>query len=407
MILPLPGPVLEALSRITSRGHEAYAVGGCVRDLLRGIKPHDYDICASCAPEEIHACFAGERMIDTGIRHGTVTVLLDGMPLEITAFRADGDYSDGRHPDSVRFTRSLAEDLRRRDFTVNAMAYHPDKGVTDLFGGRQDLRDRVVRCVGDAEARFTEDALRILRALRFAAQLDFSIEPSTARAMRALRGRLELVSRERVAEELLRMLRYPAAPDILNAFPDVFFAAMPDFPPEAFAPGISALRGLPGGDPALALSALLHACEDGALRRCLTSLRLSKALEAQAVQLAGNCREPLAPAGVPLLLARLGEAQTSRLIALQRACGLLTEAEAAQRALRVRDALDKGLPLTLRQLPVTGRDLTALGFSGPAVGRALETLHRLALTEELPCEREALLRRAESMLPGPDDPPLS
>lgn len=394
MTLPLPAPVLDALQRINRRGFEAYAVGGCVRDLLRGVTPHDYDICVSCTPEETHSCFAGERVIDTGIRHGTVTVLLRGMPLEITTFRADGAYSDGRHPDSVRFTRSLHEDLKRRDFTINAMAYHPKAGVTDLFGGQQDLHARVIRCVGVAAERFTEDALRILRALRFASQLSFTIAPATGEAMHALRERLRLVSRERIADELLRMLRYPAAAGTLAAFPDVFLEALPDFPESALDAGSAALARLPGGDGALGLAALLHGCGDDALQACLASLRLSKALTVETALLATHAREPLAQEAVPLLLARLEQQTLERLITLQRACGLLTAQEAAERAARMADILHKNLPLTLRQLPVSGSDLTALGLSGPEVGHTLEQMHALVLLEKLPCDRDALLQWA-------------
>ena len=398
MILPLPAPVTEAISRLNRRGHEAYAVGGCVRDLLRGVAPHDYDICVSCPPQETHTCFAGERVIDTGIKHGTVTVLLGGMPLEITTFRTDGAYADGRHPDAVRFTRSLAEDLKRRDFTVNAMAYHPDSGVTDLFGGQDDLRAGVIRCVGDARTRLTEDALRILRALRFAAQLDYRIAPATAEALHALCGRLSLVSRERVAEELLRMLRFRAAAPALRAFPDVFRAAMPDFPPEALDGGLDAVQRLPGGDSLLALAALLHAC-GAATDACLRSLRLSKTMETQATALCALADQPFDAIDAPVFLARLGGAQWERLLLLQQACCRLTAAQAAERADSANAALADGLPLSLRDLPVGGGDLQALGYGGPAVGQTLKRLHEAVLRRALPCDREALLDWAKQQLP--------
>ena len=227
MQFPLPAEVLKALDMITARGYEAYVVGGCVRDLLMGIPPHDYDICTSALPEETKACFCGERVIETGIQHGTVTVLMNGEMLEITTFRTEGDYLDGRHPSSVSFTRSIENDLMRRDFTVNAMAYHPEKGLVDLYGGREDLQDKRLRCVGDAPERLTEDALRILRAMRFSAQLSFAVEESTAQAMHNLKDRLSLISRERIAQELLRMIAFPAAANVLQQFEDIFFAALP------------------------------------------------------------------------------------------------------------------------------------------------------------------------------------
>ena len=227
MRFELPPGALEVLRRLNAAGYQAYAVGGCVRDLARGVPPHDYDICTSALPAQTERCFAGERVVETGIKHGTVTVLMAGEPYEITTFRTDGDYLDGRHPQSVAFTDSLTEDLRRRDFTINAMAYHPDIGLRDPFDGQADIARRMIRCVGDAGARFTEDALRILRALRFAAELGFDIAPDTARAMRELSGRLALISRERIAAELLRALKGINAVPVLQAFDTVLLAALP------------------------------------------------------------------------------------------------------------------------------------------------------------------------------------
>ena len=389
--MELPVPVARAIQMLNARGHAAYAVGGCVRDMLRGEAPHDYDICVSCPPEETHACFAGERVIDTGIRHGTVTVLLDGMPLEITTFRRDGDYLDGRHPASVQFTGSLTEDLRRRDFTINAMAYHPETGLVDLFGGQADLRRGVIRCVGAAEERLREDALRILRAMRFAARLGFSIEADTARAMHALREGLSRISRERVAEELLEILRAPGAWDVLNAFPDVLLAALPDYPAESLPRGLAALHRLPAGDSVLAMAALLHDCGEPELQRCLESLHPARAFHDEALQLCRLARREFPAEDAAVMLSRLGEGQMDRLLLLQQACGVLDEKEKARRAARIRAAQAAGLPMHLRELPVNGDDLKALGLAGEQIGNTLETLHCMVLRGELPCDRVALL----------------
>ena len=182
MRLALPKPVETALSRLEKAGYSAYVVGGCVRDHVLGFTPHDYDICSAATPEEMQKVFQGERTIETGLKHGTLTVLLSGMPLEITTYRVDGAYSDGRHPDSVQFTARVEDDLSRRDFTINAMAYSPSAGLVDPFGGQADCERGVIRCVGDPAARFGEDALRILRALRFSSRLGFPIEEATAQA---------------------------------------------------------------------------------------------------------------------------------------------------------------------------------------------------------------------------------
>ena len=204
--MEFPEQVNTALRRLREAGYTACAVGGCVRDRLMSAEPKDYDVTTAALPEQTEAVFAGERIIETGLKHGTVTVLLGGLPIEITTFRVDGGYSDARHPDAVRFTPSLTEDLAHRDFTVNAMAWSPEDGLADPFGGADDLRNRLIRCVGDPDTRFREDALRILRALRFAAVLGFRIEERTADALHRNRALLDKVSAERIAVELCKLL---------------------------------------------------------------------------------------------------------------------------------------------------------------------------------------------------------
>ena len=180
----LPPQVLRAMEMLNAAGHRAYLVGGAVRELLRGRGAlTDFDLTTSARPEETERVFSGFRLVETGLKHGTVTVLMDGLPLEITTFRVDGTYSDGRHPDGVAFTPSLERDLERRDFTINAMAYHPGEGLIDLHGGRGDLAAGLVRCVGDPARRFQEDGLRMLRCMRFAAVLDFRVEEDTGAAL--------------------------------------------------------------------------------------------------------------------------------------------------------------------------------------------------------------------------------
>ena len=186
MKIQIPAAAQEIVEKLCEHGYEAYLVGGCVRDMLLGREPGDWDITTSAKPEEVKAVF--RRTVDTGIKHGTVTVMMGKEGYEVTTFRIDGDYTDGRHPDSVTFTPDLIEDLKRRDFTINAMAYNRDRGLVDAFGGRKDLEDGVIRCVGAAEERFTEDALRILRAIRFSAQLGFEIEEHTENAIKKIPG---------------------------------------------------------------------------------------------------------------------------------------------------------------------------------------------------------------------------
>ncbi|WP_434310122.1 HD domain-containing protein [Hominifimenecus sp. rT4P-3] len=205
MVLSLPEHVSEILRILTKAGHEAYAVGGCVRDTLLGRVPEDWDITTSARPDQVKKLF--RRTIDTGIQHGTVTVMFGKDGFEVTTYRIDGEYEDGRHPKEVVFTPNLEEDLKRRDFTINAMAYHPDQGLVDLFGGNADLAEGIIRAVGTPEERFQEDALRILRAIRFAAQLGFTIEKKTLGAISAFAERLKLVSKERIQVELHKLLK--------------------------------------------------------------------------------------------------------------------------------------------------------------------------------------------------------
>ncbi len=258
----VPAPARAALSRLNAAGFEAYLVGGCVRDALLGREPGDWDITTAALPEQTEAVFAGERIIETGLKHGTVTVLLEGLPLEITTFRTETGYADHRHPDSVAFTRSLEEDLARRDFTINAMAWAPVEtplirhracggrpmppspegegfaggrgtGIVDPYGGQADLEGKRIRCVGDPYARFNEDALRILRALRFASQLDFEIDPATAAAALALKDTLALVSKERLAVELTKLLLGPGVRRIVTAYWPILAVPLPELAPMA------------------------------------------------------------------------------------------------------------------------------------------------------------------------------
>ena len=231
MTMDMPKNVDTAINLLQSAGFEAYAVGGCVRDSLLGKTPNDWDITTSAKPEDMKSVFADFHCIDTGIKHGTVTVVIDGEPLEITTFRLDGEYEDNRHPKSVTFTSDLGADLGRRDFTVNAMAYSKKTGTVDLFGGQNDLKNKIIRCVGDPDRRFNEDALRILRALRFASALDFEIEEKTAQSLLKNRALLGNISEERIAKELLKLVCGKGAKRILTDFAPVLFEILPELQP--------------------------------------------------------------------------------------------------------------------------------------------------------------------------------
>ncbi|MBO5342181.1 MAG: CCA tRNA nucleotidyltransferase [Lachnospiraceae bacterium] len=207
MKINMPEAVKDIIHTLQNEGYEAYAVGGCVRDSILGREPNDWDITTSASPEEVKALF--RRTIDTGIEHGTVTIMVDKEGYEVTTYRIDGKYEDGRHPTEVTFTRELKEDLLRRDFTINAMAYNDEEGLVDIFGGVEDIRNKVIRCVGDPLARFSEDALRLMRAIRFAAQLGYTIEENTREAIRVIAPNLAKISAERIQAELIKIMVSP------------------------------------------------------------------------------------------------------------------------------------------------------------------------------------------------------
>lgn len=228
MQIQLPDKVQKIINTLEEAGYEAYAVGGCVRDSILGRKPDDWDVTTSAKPEEMKCLFP--RTVDTGIKHGTVTVLLEGEGFEVTTYRIDGVYEDGRHPTEVNFTSNLKEDLRRRDFTINAMAYNEQCGLVDLYGGLADMENRVIRCVGDARERFDEDALRMLRAVRFSAQLGFRIDGTTGEAVKALAPNLQKISAERIQAELVKLVTSPH-PDYLRTAYELGITAqiLPEF----------------------------------------------------------------------------------------------------------------------------------------------------------------------------------
>ena len=216
--LNIPNRVDKILRILNRNGFDAYVVGGCVRDVLMNRKPNDWDVTTSATPEETKKCFDGYKVIETGIKHGTVTVLMDGEPFEITTFRSDGSYSDGRHPDSVSFSKDIKVDLARRDFTMNALAYSPSKGIIDEYGGMDDIKNRIIRAVGNPEERFKEDSLRIMRAIRFAGTLGFLIEPETARAVKALASTAGRSSAERIMTEMNKLLMGAYAAYAIKAY---------------------------------------------------------------------------------------------------------------------------------------------------------------------------------------------
>lgn len=433
----LPEYVTGRIQRLEENGFEAWAVGGCVRDALLGLEPHDYDLCTSALPEQIKALFADHDMVLAGEKHGTVTLITEGGLLEITTFRLEGDYADNRRPGWVRFVEDVDLDLSRRDFTVNAMAFSPTRGLRDPFGGRKDLTSKTLRAVGDPFLRFSEDALRILRGLRFSARYGLKPEAATLEAMEKLSHLLEKLARERVYSELSQFLLLTKAEDLLK-FAPILTQAIPELAPmvgfcqhsphhiwDVFTHTAMVVEAVPA-QPHLRWAALLHdvakpACfsmdESGcghfyghASRSAemaddiLLRLKAPTALRKQTVDLIHRHMTPLEPDRKLLRrrISQYGIQGVRDLLTFQSADFSGKGTDEANIFTPVETVLDEILAeqacLRLKDLAVNGRDLQALGFlPGKELGQCLNRLLELVIEESIPNEKEALLRQALEM----------
>ena len=426
----------ELLDTLHRAGYAAYVVGGCVRDSLLGLTPHDWDLCTSALPQQVMELFGAQRCIPTGLQHGTVTVKQSGALYEITTFRTEGTYTDGRHPDEVHFVPDVREDLARRDFTINAMAYNEKEGLVDPFGGQADLQSGIVRAVGVPRQRFTEDALRILRLYRFAARFGFAIDPPTAQAAQELCAHLDCVSVERIEEELAKLLAAPAPAAYLDK--KILLVILPELSSEALAAAKPVVDACPAGAENLPirLAALLLSLGEDGIRRTLKRLRCSNALIEEAAVLVREARgcdgsflfghdsghsiaRPIAfgnrvpPQRTVLrettvtpdftiyarrLLGKYNLCTVQRLAALGTA--LQPEHAADFAALsELAEQLDAdGVCCRVSQLAVNGRDLMAAGVpAGPGIRKVLEALLDGVIREEYPNERQALLAAVQQL----------
>ena len=384
-VMTIPPAVSAVMRELEKNGYEAYLVGGCVRDALSGKEPHDFDMTTDATPEEMLRVFRRWRMIETGIAHGTVTVLSHGIPVEVTTYRLDGAYSDHRHPDEVLYTANLLEDLSRRDFTVNAMAWHPDRGLTDAFGGLHDLEDGVIRCVGDAFKRFDEDALRIVRALRFASQLDFTVAPETEEAVLALHKTLDAISVERIYTEFTKLLLGKAAARVLlehEAILSSMIPALQEADPETLHHALLAIRESTP-DSGIRWSLLLSSLSGtGILPADVFSALHADRATAQEVTLFLSMLDTPLPQDDPSLLRFMRpfaqESVWTRYLSLRRAVFLEKKDYASagllnRIAVRSSELRNAGCCLTVRDLKADGNDLKKAGLSGPAIGNALQS----------------------------------
>ena len=431
--LTIPAYVQETLQALEKAGHQAYCVGGCVRDSLLGRVPGDWDVTTSALPEETMAVF-GEKAVPTGLKHGTVTVCWPEGKVETTTFRRDGAYTDHRHPVQVTFTASLTEDLTRRDFTVNAMAADLRGTLYDPFGGRADLETGILRCVGQPERRFSEDALRILRCLRFASVLGFAIEPATGAALTDCRELLRDIAPERICEELTKLLCGSDAAAVLRQYPEAAGAALPEILPmvgfdqrnihhcyDLYTHIVLSVDGV-AAEPVLRWTMLLHDIgkvntftedERGQMHfyghpkvsaamaeDICTRLRMRKKDREDIVTLiAWHDRDiPVTEKGIGSAVRALGEENFRRLLAVKRADNRAQAPEyrwVCQKIDRAEEILEELLRkkqcLCLKDLAVNGNDLLALGYEGREIGAALEWLLEGVIAGEIDNKRDALL----------------
>ncbi len=391
MAFVFPKPLLEVVARLEKAGYRAYFVGGCVRDALLGKVPHDYDIASSATPDKVMELFSDCTVIPTGIKHGTVTLIYGIYSVELTSFRKEGGYTDNRHPDRVEFVGSIEEDTARRDFTVNALCYSPSEGVLDFHGGITDLQAGVIRCVGKAEQRFKEDALRILRALRFAARLDFTLEENTATAILEQKELIKNIAAERVLAELKAFFVTERCPRLAGAFLPVLCTATGAECPEEAEPLLKALRSLDGDCRLAYFFAYLGGSVDGA-RALILKLKPDTKTLLQVLSAAEAMYESCFDTALSLALTarRRGIQNTRLMYAVSVAEGKAFCTDCLSRL----DKLEKGiLPINPAELMLKGGDIKAIGVKdGKDIGKVLEHLYicvhggtentKEALTEE-------------------------
>lgn len=433
----LPIDVKNILEKLNMAGFEAYVVGGCVRDSLLGKKPKDWDICTNAKPKQVMKVFKGFNIIPTGLQHGTVTVMVKGEGYEITTYRVDGDYSDGRHPDNVSFTSNLAEDLARRDFTINAMAYSEEEGIVDLYGGVSDLRNGLIKCVGNPLDRFNEDALRIMRAMRFASVLGFQIEDSTKQAMLNLYENLSLIARERINVELSKLLLGKGNVNILREYVDIISYIIPELKEmvgfeqhsvwhiyDVWEHTLSVIKNIKNNDLNTLLAGLLHdigkpstfTLVDGEghfyghysesvkiAEKVLKELKFSNDIIDEVLKLIEYHDLECSASNkfIRRMLNKLGKETFDKLLVLKRADILGQSQLQKVERLRVINELERLLKdfkieddcFSLKQLKLNGKDLIQMGFKpGKEMGDILNILLNKVIDEELENEKDTLIR---------------
>ena len=386
---------VTVLERLEDSGHKAYLVGGCLRDMMMGRQPHDFDIATSAEPETVMSIFSDFEVIPTGIKHGTVTVMINGEPIEITTFRKDSDYSDGRRPDSITFTDKIEDDLSRRDFTINAMAFGLDGEIVDPFGGKSDIKSRVIRTVGSAEERFSEDGLRILRAIRFASVLGFAIERETKEAIHKLSRMLDKVSFERVFSEMSKIILSEKPSVQFREFKDVFSRVAPEF--SEIKDFEHTLETVDRVEPEIALrfTALLHTLGEEQVDSVLRKLKSDGVTIQKVTKLVRFFDTDIDSSKVAIkkLMSEMGESDFFSLIRLK----IADEPEKTAELEKAKQIAEKVIVdkecFKLKDMAVKGDDLIKSGMAmGPEIGKTLSMLLDKVISEEVANDKDSLMQ---------------
>lgn len=387
MIIRCPENISTAMSLLKRNGFDCYAVGGCVRDSIMDVTPNDWDMTTSALPEEIIKTFSDYKTLPTGIKHGTVTVIINSVPIEITTMRIDGKYTDNRRPDEVIFTSKIEEDLSRRDFTVNAIAYN-DCGIVDPFDGQNDIERKIIRCVGNPDKRFNEDALRIIRALRFASVLEFDIEDETKKSILKNTELLENVAKERIRAELVKLLCGKNAGRILAEYADVFYFIIPQLKEY----GISTVISDCEPTPVMRTAGLLFGIRNiQTVYEILRELRFSNAETKEICDIISICSEKIDCDKIKLkrLCSKYSTDTVKQAIKFYKS----TDNETGRTALKLIDEIEKSnTPLCVKELDISGTDLLSIGITGNAVGVALSDALDAVINEKISNNKHELLR---------------
>ena len=390
----IPDDVRECMHVLEQAGYEVYIVGGAVRDFLCGRPIHDYDLTTSASPAEMQELFHAYQTNTQGLKHGTLGVILQGRKTEITTYRQDNSYTDHRHPGNVTFTRSVQEDCARRDFTINAMVYHPDTGIRDFFGGMQDLDSRIIRTVGDPVQRFEEDALRIMRAIRFSSELGFTIEPATDAAIFRKKEDLRYIAAERLQEELIRILKAPYGNEVIFRYFPVLQVFLPEI---ASVP--EALRTLPAV-PEMKMAALLSAVPESSVHGILTRMKFSR-------EFCIHTEEMIQSLDIPLknrkdLKHMLNRMRTPFGDLLTFKSAFDSSIQKSRMLSIYGDIQNMGDCYRLKDLKINGEDMIRIGFRNQEIGKALQTILEQVIEGKLPNEKTSLTAYAEDLFQSAD-----